>query len=200
MAPWGTGRSVGPRCEHFAKSSPQTVLLPKVLAQPDFELRANAHTTRVLLDSTGRRATSVLRVDARSRGPASGCPESGGGARTRPSVRPSRKVLVHSPQTVAPRPIRRRRARRDHAEGRNPGQDPPWSSAPATGGITTLAVVSSVVGASLRTGSRRCGRGCYGRWPRPRGASGPRAGGAPGRGARRSCRLASPDPARRPAA
>ena len=51
-------------CEHFAKASPQTVLLPKVLAQPNFELRTNAHVTKVLLDSTGRRATGVLYVDA----------------------------------------------------------------------------------------------------------------------------------------
>jgi gluconate 2-dehydrogenase alpha chain len=52
-------------CEHFAKASPQTVLLPKVLAQPNFELRTNAHVTKVLLDNTGRRATGVLYVDAR---------------------------------------------------------------------------------------------------------------------------------------
>jgi gluconate 2-dehydrogenase alpha chain len=52
-------------CEHFAKASPQTVLLPKVLAQPGFELRTNAHVTKVLLDGTGRRATGVLYVDAR---------------------------------------------------------------------------------------------------------------------------------------
>ncbi|MGD9616548.1 MAG: GMC family oxidoreductase [Alphaproteobacteria bacterium] len=51
-------------CEHFAKASPQTVLLPKVLAQPNFELRTNAHVTRVLLDNTGRRATGVLYVNA----------------------------------------------------------------------------------------------------------------------------------------
>lgn len=52
-------------CEHFAKASPQTVLLPKVLAQPNFELRMNAHVTKVLLDNTGRRATGVLYVDGR---------------------------------------------------------------------------------------------------------------------------------------
>jgi len=52
-------------CEHFAKASPQTVLLPKVLAQPNFELRTGAHVTKVLLDNTGRRATGVLYVDER---------------------------------------------------------------------------------------------------------------------------------------
>jgi gluconate 2-dehydrogenase alpha chain len=51
-------------CEHFAKASPQTVLLPKVLAQPNFELRTDAHVTKVLLDNTGRRATGVFYVDA----------------------------------------------------------------------------------------------------------------------------------------
>jgi gluconate 2-dehydrogenase alpha chain len=52
-------------CEHFAKASPQTVLLPKVFASPNFELRTNAHVTRVLLDRDGQRATGVLYVDSR---------------------------------------------------------------------------------------------------------------------------------------
>lgn len=51
-------------CEYFAKASPQTVLLPKVLAQPNFELRTHVHVTEVLLDDTGRRTTGVLYVDA----------------------------------------------------------------------------------------------------------------------------------------
>jgi len=50
-------------CEHFAKASPQTVILPKVFESPNFELRTNAHVTRVLLDGRGRRATAVLYVD-----------------------------------------------------------------------------------------------------------------------------------------
>lgn len=50
-------------CEHFAKSSPQTTILPKLLASPNFELRTRAQVTKVLLDSTGRRATGVLYLD-----------------------------------------------------------------------------------------------------------------------------------------
>lgn len=52
-------------CEHFAEASPQTVLLPKVFAQPNFEMRTHVHVTRVLLDNTGKRTTGVLYVDAR---------------------------------------------------------------------------------------------------------------------------------------
>lgn len=51
-------------CEHFAKASPQTVILPVALAQPSFELRTRAHVTRVVLDSDRKRATGVLYVDA----------------------------------------------------------------------------------------------------------------------------------------
>jgi choline dehydrogenase-like flavoprotein len=54
-------------CEQFAKASPQTVILPRLFEQPNFELRANAHVTRVLLDDSGSRATGVLYVDAQGR-------------------------------------------------------------------------------------------------------------------------------------
>ncbi len=52
-------------CEHFAKASPQTVLLPKVLGDSNFELRTRAHVTKVLLSSDRKRATGVLYIDER---------------------------------------------------------------------------------------------------------------------------------------
>jgi gluconate 2-dehydrogenase alpha chain len=54
-------------CEHFAKSSPQTAILPATLKQPNFELRTRAHVTRVLLDGERRRATGVRYIDAAGR-------------------------------------------------------------------------------------------------------------------------------------
>ncbi len=50
-------------CEHFAKSSPQTTLLPVVLQQKNFELRTGSHVTRVNLTSDGRHATGVTYID-----------------------------------------------------------------------------------------------------------------------------------------
>jgi choline dehydrogenase-like flavoprotein len=47
-------------CEHFAKASPQTTILPKALSYPTVELRTRAHVTRVLLDRERQRATAVL--------------------------------------------------------------------------------------------------------------------------------------------
>ncbi len=52
-------------CEHFAKSSPQTVILPKVRSRPNVELRMRSHVTRVLLAADGKRATGVLYVNER---------------------------------------------------------------------------------------------------------------------------------------
>lgn len=52
-------------CEHFAKSSPQTVLLPTLLKDPNFELRTGCHVLRINRDSSGRRATGVTYIDAR---------------------------------------------------------------------------------------------------------------------------------------
>jgi gluconate 2-dehydrogenase alpha chain len=51
-------------CEHFAKASPQTIVLPVALKNPNYELRANCQVLRVNLDSTGKKATSVTYVDA----------------------------------------------------------------------------------------------------------------------------------------
>ncbi|HEX2199336.1 MAG TPA: GMC family oxidoreductase [Burkholderiales bacterium] len=52
-------------CEHFAKSSPQTVLLPVLLKEPRFELRTGCHVLRI--NRSGDRATSVTYVDAQGR-------------------------------------------------------------------------------------------------------------------------------------
>ena len=51
-------------CEHFAKSSPQTVILPVLLANPNFELRTGCQVQRVNLDSAKKRATGVTYIDA----------------------------------------------------------------------------------------------------------------------------------------
>jgi len=54
-------------CEHFAKASPQTVILPILLKNPSYELRTNCQVLRINLDSTGTRATSVTYADATGR-------------------------------------------------------------------------------------------------------------------------------------
>jgi gluconate 2-dehydrogenase alpha chain len=46
-------------CEANAKGSPHMTVIPIALRQPTFELRTNAWVTRVLKDSSGRRATGV---------------------------------------------------------------------------------------------------------------------------------------------
>ncbi len=51
-------------CEHYAKSSPQTIILPVLLKNPNYELRTNCQVLRVNLDSTGKKATGVTYVDA----------------------------------------------------------------------------------------------------------------------------------------
>ena len=38
-------------CEHFAKASPQTVILPVLLKSPNYELRTNCEVLRINLDS-----------------------------------------------------------------------------------------------------------------------------------------------------
>lgn len=50
-------------CEHYAKASPQTTLLPAVLQQGNFELRTGAHVTRVELTPDKKHATGVTYVD-----------------------------------------------------------------------------------------------------------------------------------------
>ena len=54
-------------CEHYAKASPQTVILPVLLKNPNYELRTNCQVLRVNLDSTGKKATGVTYADAAGR-------------------------------------------------------------------------------------------------------------------------------------
>jgi len=68
------GVSLGPcnlcgYCERFgcflySKGSPQTTILPELFRMPNFSLRAQSHVTQIRLDSSGRRATGVVYVDA----------------------------------------------------------------------------------------------------------------------------------------
>jgi gluconate 2-dehydrogenase alpha chain len=51
-------------CEHYAKSVPQTVILPVLLANPNFELRTGCQVQRINLDSTKKQATGVTYIDA----------------------------------------------------------------------------------------------------------------------------------------
>src|SRR3984957_9421445 len=51
-------------CEHFAKASPQTIILPVLLKNSNYELRTNCQVLRVNLDSSGKKATGVTYVDA----------------------------------------------------------------------------------------------------------------------------------------
>jgi gluconate 2-dehydrogenase alpha chain len=51
-------------CEHYAKAVPQTVLLPVLLANPNFELRTGCQVQRINLDSTKKHATGVTYIDA----------------------------------------------------------------------------------------------------------------------------------------
>jgi gluconate 2-dehydrogenase alpha chain len=54
-------------CEMGAKASPQTMVLPVLLANENYELRTFANVTRVNLDSEKKRAVSVTYVDSRGR-------------------------------------------------------------------------------------------------------------------------------------
>jgi gluconate 2-dehydrogenase alpha chain len=51
-------------CEHFAKSTAQTVLLPVLLKDPNFELRTGCQVLRINVDSTQKMATGVTYADA----------------------------------------------------------------------------------------------------------------------------------------
>nr|WP_299642762.1 GMC family oxidoreductase [Devosia sp.] len=51
-------------CEHFAKASPQTTMLPVLLKMPNYELRTNCQVLKINLDSTGTQATGVTYADA----------------------------------------------------------------------------------------------------------------------------------------
>jgi gluconate 2-dehydrogenase alpha chain len=52
-------------CEHFAKSTPQTVLLPVLLKEPKFHLRTGCHVLHI--DTQGGKATGVTYVDDKGR-------------------------------------------------------------------------------------------------------------------------------------
>ncbi|HZY18281.1 MAG TPA: GMC family oxidoreductase [Ramlibacter sp.] len=54
-------------CEHYAKSSPQTTLLPVLLKDPRFQLRTQCQVLRVNLDKDRKRAVSVTYADAQGR-------------------------------------------------------------------------------------------------------------------------------------
>jgi gluconate 2-dehydrogenase alpha chain len=54
-------------CYMYAKSSPQTVILPALLQKPNFELRTRAHVVRVNLAADGKQATGVTYMDAQGR-------------------------------------------------------------------------------------------------------------------------------------
>jgi gluconate 2-dehydrogenase alpha chain len=54
-------------CEHYAKSSPQTTLLPVLLADKNFTLRTQCQILRVNLDKDRKRAVSVTYVDGSGR-------------------------------------------------------------------------------------------------------------------------------------
>jgi gluconate 2-dehydrogenase alpha chain len=54
-------------CEHFAKASPQTVILPVLLKNPNYELRLGCEVLRINLDSSRRKATGVTYVDGAGR-------------------------------------------------------------------------------------------------------------------------------------
>jgi len=54
-------------CEHFAKGSPQTALLPVLFKQSGYELRTQCQVLRINFDKAARRATSATYVDAQGR-------------------------------------------------------------------------------------------------------------------------------------
>jgi gluconate 2-dehydrogenase alpha chain len=54
-------------CEHYAKASPQTNILPFALANRNFELRTRAYVQRIEWDREARVATGVTYVDAQGR-------------------------------------------------------------------------------------------------------------------------------------
>jgi gluconate 2-dehydrogenase alpha chain len=54
-------------CEANAKASPHFTVMPIAAKNPNFELRTHANVQKVLLDSTGKKATGVVYVDARGR-------------------------------------------------------------------------------------------------------------------------------------
>jgi gluconate 2-dehydrogenase alpha chain len=54
-------------CEHYAKASPQTILLPVLLKEKNFTLHTQCQVQRVNLDSDKKRATGVTYIDGAGR-------------------------------------------------------------------------------------------------------------------------------------
>ena len=54
-------------CEHFAKASPQTTILPFALGNPNFEMRTGSYVLRVEWERESGQATGVTYVDAQGR-------------------------------------------------------------------------------------------------------------------------------------
>jgi gluconate 2-dehydrogenase alpha chain len=54
-------------CEHYAKASPQTVILPVLMKNSNFELRSESQVLRINLDSSRKKATGVNYMDAEGR-------------------------------------------------------------------------------------------------------------------------------------
>ncbi len=51
-------------CGNYSKASPQTTILPVLLAKPNFAFRTECDVVKVNLDASGQRATGVTYVDA----------------------------------------------------------------------------------------------------------------------------------------
>jgi len=51
-------------CYMYSKASPQTTIIPALRKKANFELRTQAHVTRVNLDSSGKKATGVTYIDS----------------------------------------------------------------------------------------------------------------------------------------
>jgi gluconate 2-dehydrogenase alpha chain len=54
-------------CSQGAKASPLTTVIPSLMKQKTFEMRPLSNVIKVLTDSTGKKATGVIYVDARGR-------------------------------------------------------------------------------------------------------------------------------------
>ncbi len=54
-------------CGNYSKASPQTTVLPILMRKKNFALRTGCEVLKVLLDSTGKRATGVIYVDDQGR-------------------------------------------------------------------------------------------------------------------------------------
>ena len=54
-------------CSQGAKANPLTAVIPSLMKQPTFEMRPLSNVIKILTDSTGKKATGVIYVDARGR-------------------------------------------------------------------------------------------------------------------------------------